>query len=656
MELSELSEIIKQRRKMIRQSIEYTHANRNTASNYHIENNNNFQLPSISNDYIDAHAIDTLDDLNILSGSVLKNKYIVIISYRNQSKHLSRCLDSLSKNLRRHDVGIIVIDDNSTDNSISVIKSHKIYKTRSFCLVANNERKYLARNLYNAIHLLVDNDESIIIQLDGDDELNNKYDTFKIIGNYYSDNVTLQTFGGYVCKLGNSNKYKQPTMHTNMNDVFDFSSCHSYSHIKTYKKRLFTQLDSNLLIERDSNNWIKSGDDNVIHPNLMRIAGTASVKCISEPLYIYNVSESGHDVTNPQVLIYNAFKLRSRAHSYMYQFLISKYKTYENCIDNGMNDAKNFLSNIKLFNPSNSSENDLNVPKCIDNGEYLYDISGGIRDEKYVALVIYRNQSKKIIRCLESIIYHPRNDVGILIIDDCSDDGSIDIVNDFIISRNLNNVTFVKTKQSYGKTCNYVKSHYEFIDDNSVVVLVDGDDYLNSYNINVFSTLDKYYDDGMLATYGMYQSDNNGIIQSISRINMNFTQPWDSLQCDSWIHLKTYKNKIFKQIPEIVFKENDDDSAWLLWGEDTFANSYIIEMTYPKVAYIKDILYIYDISGDSHWFDEKLKVFAYTALKCRRERYNNKINNTIRQLYTNWSDFLIDYNNNKLPNSLKMLH
>ena len=280
---------------------------------------------------------------------------------------------------------------------------------------------------------------------------------------------------------------------------------------------------------------------------------------------------------------------------------------------------------------------------------YDYDIVGDIRQEKYVCLVIFRNQECNILRCLQSIILNNIHNIGIVIIDDMSSDNSYSNIIDFISTNNIANTTIVRTKSRYGKVCNYYMAHHKFISDNSIVVLVDGDDYLLSNQINVFNVLDSHYDNGSLATYGSYDCTDKKVHPVKLMHSMDFRHPWDSDRCSAWIHLRTYKNYLFKKIPKYYFKEKDNIHNWLVYGEDNFVNPFIIEFAYPNVVYIRDSLYMYETGTGEHCFNDAVYNIAYICLNSLKLPINIYGSSIVYKYYNKWSEFLIDKENNTIP-------
>ena len=275
----------------------------------------------------------------------------------------------------------------------------------------------------------------------------------------------------------------------------------------------------------------------------------------------------------------------------------------------------------------------------VNHETYNFIQTGDVRNDNYVCVVIYRNQCTKIIRCLNSILYNNRVDVGILIIDDCSTDNSADVIKQYIKLKNIQSkITLIETNKRYGKTCNAFYAHNRFIGDNSICVIVDGDDYLNSDVYDIFDKLDTHYNNNMLCTVGNYTCTNQLDILDSSHIkNIDFTSPWDGSKCPSWLALRTFKNFLFKKIPFTQFRDKRNLNMWLEYGDDVAYMPSIVDFANGNCVFIPETLYIYDTFGDNHWFNNDTnEVAAYIKNSVHKLPYNlfMPIDNNVNTLPT----------------------
>ncbi|WP_041173336.1 glycosyltransferase family 2 protein [Clostridium botulinum] len=67
---------------------------------------------------------------------------------------------------------------------------------------------------------------------------------------------------------------------------------------------------------------------------------------------------------------------------------------------------------------------------------------------KYTFIIPNYNKAKYLKQCIDSIINQSYKNFNLIIIDDCSTDDSVKIIN---LYKNMNNVKIIKHKTKYGK-------------------------------------------------------------------------------------------------------------------------------------------------------------------------------------------------------------
>jgi hypothetical protein len=238
------------------------------------------------------------------NGDNLNNDFIFVINFRNQEHKINRCLESIliNNSIHKHSVGILITDDMSTDNSLESIDS---FITRyshlvDIKVVKNKVRKMSSRNLYNAVHHFVSNPESVIIELDGDDFLNNEYNVLDILHEEYSKG-SLKTIGEFqsyptenMDMVINNQKY-------DLTNPWDHGRCTPWAPLRSYKAHLFRQVELMYFIERDTLEWLKIADDSSINPRMIELAD-GNISIIRKPLYIYDLTgnrDSDEDYWSP---------------------------------------------------------------------------------------------------------------------------------------------------------------------------------------------------------------------------------------------------------------------------------------------------------------------------------------------------------------------
>ena len=255
--------------------------------------------------------VDSLSDLNILYGKPLVNDYVFSICFRNQEEKIIRCLDSIKNQAGNKDFGIVMVSDKSSDNSVKKILDYIQDCGIDICLVDNQERKYASRNFYNVIHSLVSNDESVIMEVDGDDFLSGN-DVLTTLDSYYSKGA-WKTNGSY-------KMYPEGQLFANDKGVefnhqnYDVSNpwslrCTSWLHLRTAKRFLLQQVELKYFLERKSKKWLTDRHDSAIQPRVIELAGEKAV-FVKEILYCYDVSGENHDHSGDSIdkLIFEDYK------------------------------------------------------------------------------------------------------------------------------------------------------------------------------------------------------------------------------------------------------------------------------------------------------------------------------------------------------------
>jgi len=237
--------------------------------------------------------LDSLNDINIILGKPLSNKYVFVVNFRNQRSKIFRCIESILEQDRKYDFGIAITDDCSGDGSLDVILDLLDRSGIDYIVTQTIERKYSARNLYNAVHLLVTNPESVIIEVDGDDFLYSNKVLNTLDGHY---NIgTLKTFGNFITFPVNWEEMENNTKRIDSSVPWNQGKCSSWLPLRSFKKHLFDSVELPYFLDRRDMTWLKVADDASINPRMMELAGDKIV-FIKDKLYGYDVSGEEHDV------------------------------------------------------------------------------------------------------------------------------------------------------------------------------------------------------------------------------------------------------------------------------------------------------------------------------------------------------------------------
>lgn len=211
----------------------------------------------------------------------------IISCFWNAEDYITKCIDSvINQNLK--DFKMFLVDDLSDDNTVNLIQE-KIKDDNRFELIVNEEKKYKLKNIDD---LLLDenlfDDEDIIVELDGDDWLENN-GVLSLIDEKYKQNKNLWiTNGSFVYSSGGfgfSSKVNPDTIRT---DTFLFS------HLRTWKVHLWRSINEESFMDVDGQ-YFKSGGDAAYSFPMVEMAGDRHYEYIPNILYVYNEQNPRND-------------------------------------------------------------------------------------------------------------------------------------------------------------------------------------------------------------------------------------------------------------------------------------------------------------------------------------------------------------------------
>lgn len=210
----------------------------------------------------------------------------------------------------------------------------------------------------------------------------------------------------------------------------------------------------------------------------------------------------------------------------------------------------------------------------------------------FVFLVPFRNVKNYINECVESILKQEYNNYTIFLLDDCSNDGTLES-----LKYKNEKIKIAKNSKRVGPTENLYNALVSLdIDSESVIVWLDGDDCL--YGEYVLQILNYHYNRGAMLTYGQY-------IDSFGRVG--FCSPYSvkevqNIRQSAWkaSHLKTFKKSLFnsyKNIDQQAYHLKDHEGRFLMSTSDMAFMLPLIEVAgYDKIKFIENIIYSYRIS------------------------------------------------------------
>ena len=231
----------------------------------------------------------------------VSNHFKIVVTFYNPGyDYLKKCIESIDKqNYKNYEV--CLVNDFSNKDTKNLDDLCSIYSKKGWKYLKKNENKGPCSSRIDGINILKPKDDDIIILIDGDDKLHNNK-VLDILNNKYQDN-TLITFGNFIKiknnkqnsnKMINCEKINLKKLSTNRNFRNLHNNKYPFSHLKTFKFKLYKNLDLNDL--KKNGEYIRSSTDAALMYPLLEMAGK-NIKCVREVLYDYTMdhSESFHN-------------------------------------------------------------------------------------------------------------------------------------------------------------------------------------------------------------------------------------------------------------------------------------------------------------------------------------------------------------------------
>lgn len=211
--------------------------------------------------------------------------------------------------------------------------------------------------------------------------------------------------------------------------------------------------------------------------------------------------------------------------------------------------------------------------------------------EKFISVITpVFNAEKYIERCILSVAQQDYDNFEMKIIDDCSTDNTVEVIEAVLAKLNDDRFTLRKNKSNIGAVYNQWSS----INPEAINMLLDGDDCLVN-DPYIFDKYNNLYHEGYDFTYGSCWSmaDNIPLIaqeypleviknKSFRDYKFNWNMPYT--------HLRTFDGKLFN---EIAWKDWQVNGEWPKAGGDTVVFYDLIERA-NKIKCVTDIVVNYN--------------------------------------------------------------
>ena len=245
-----------------------------------------------------------------------------------------------------------------------------------------------------------------------------------------------------------------------------------------------------------------------------------------------------------------------------------------------------------------------------------YDLN--LPEKKIVILIPSYNNSRWFKENLDSIFSQNYTNYRIVYIDDCSPDGTGNKVEAYIAKSGKKNlVTLVKNQERKLALANIYNAIHDHCDDDEIVAMCDGDDFLAHKNVlkyinYIYSTHDVWLTHGNYMRLSNFKkrTETKSFEESIVK-NNDFRSSSKGAQ-----HLRTFYARLFKKI------QKED----LMYQGKFFTMTYDVAMFMPmlemsgfKYYCITDILYIYnDLNPiNDHKRNKELQKHLDKLIRCK---------------------------------------
>ena len=229
------------------------------------------------------------------------------------------------------------------------------------------------------------------------------------------------------------------------------------------------------------------------------------------------------------------------------------------------------------------------------------------------------NAGEYVEKCIGSLMGQTYSDFKCYITDDISTDNSVALVKAMIQGDDRFVLIENKTKLYQSGNYDQVIRNNPDIDDNEIIVEVDGDDWLPDGK-TLQRIYDVYSDDNVWIANGCFKYSDGSMGFSSRQENI------DNLRFERFTasHIRTWRAFLWRNIKEEDLKD-DDGIYWTVSGDVAFMFP-MLEMSGPEhYVFINTVNYVYN--GENPYNDHKvnMNIVNVIADKIRRKEKYNKL-------------------------------
>jgi len=226
-----------------------------------------------------------------------------------------------------------------------------------------------------------------------------------------------------------------------------------------------------------------------------------------------------------------------------------------------------------------------------------------VDEKKIVVVVPSYNNAEWYLQNLSSIFMQEYDNYRVIYIDDCSTDGTADLVEQYMYEvGQADRVTLIRNTEHKGHLYNHIYA-INLIPDDAIVVQIDGDDWLRldeGVRTDIFLMLNEIYDDpNVWLTYGSYYRYPYGNLGTCQEFPDDVVAN-ASYRNYQWVssHLRTFYAWLFKLINplDFIYTGTDPDYVGKFWpaAADLSFMFPMLEMADGRYQYVPDVIYAYN--------------------------------------------------------------
>ena len=242
--------------------------------------------------------------------------------------------------------------------------------------------------------------------------------------------------------------------------------------------------------------------------------------------------------------------------------------------------------------------------------------------KKIAVIIPSYNNHQWYERNLSSVIGQDYQSFRVIYVDDCSSDGTGELVKQFIADTDSESlIQLISNSDRIGALQN-IYNTVNTCDDEEIVILLDGDDWLA--HDGVLTKVNEVYANlNCWMTYGQYRSWPDNIIGGYSReIPVNVIEA-NNLREIEWCssHLRTFYAWLFKLIRVEDLVSPCGTFYQMAWDQAIMFP--MLEMSGYRAKFISEVLYIYNAANplNDSKIDRELQRSLETAIRMQK-RYN----------------------------------